>query len=68
MNRSNSSNVQYGAPGTGKQAVRRERAGRRCEVPTCMTVLSTYNAAETCWLHTTATRKHPLAPNLDPIH
>jgi hypothetical protein len=68
MIRSNSNSVQYGAPGSGKHAVQRQRAGRQCEVTTCVTVLSTYNAAGTCWLHTTATRKHALAPTLGPIH
>jgi hypothetical protein len=62
MNRSNSNSVQYGVPLASKQAVHRERAGRCCEVPTCETVLSTYNTSTTCWLHTTATRRHALAP------
>lgn len=66
MNRSNG-NVQYGAPHAGKQAMRRERAGRRCESPECQTVLSTYNTSATCWLHTAATRRLALAPNTDPI-
>ena len=68
MNRSNSNNVQYGVPATGKHATRRERAGRLCEVPTCETVLSTYNSSATCWLHTAATPRHPLAPNAEPMH
>jgi hypothetical protein len=67
MNRSNSSNVQYGAPQTGKQATHREPAGRRCAFPGCETLLSTYNASATCWFHTAATPRHPLAPNTDPI-
>jgi hypothetical protein len=67
MNRSNSNSVQYGVPRANKQALQRERAGRRCEVPTCETVLSTYNDSTTCWLHTTATRKHALAPTTDPV-
>jgi hypothetical protein len=62
MNRTNSNNVQYGVPLASKQAVHRERTGRRCEVLSCDTVLSTYNTSTTCWLHTTATRRHALAP------
>ncbi|HEX3301136.1 MAG TPA: hypothetical protein VHW68_13650 [Actinomycetota bacterium] len=67
MNRSNSSSVQYGVPQTGKQALRREPAGRRCAFPACETVLSTYNTSPTCWVHTTATPRHPLAPSTNPI-
>ncbi|HJX08609.1 MAG TPA: hypothetical protein VJ736_11120 [Actinomycetota bacterium] len=67
MKRSNSSTVQYGVPAAAKQAEKRAQAGRRCEVLTCETVLSTYNSSPTCWLHTTATRKHPLAPTADPL-
>jgi len=67
MNRSSSSNVQYGVPVANKQAVRRAQAGRLCEFPACEPVLSTYNSSTTCWLHTTATPRHPLAPNAEPI-
>jgi hypothetical protein len=67
MNKSNSANVQYGVPVAKRQAARRAEAGRRCEVPECGTVLSTYNASPTCWLHTTATRRHPLAPTIDTV-
>jgi hypothetical protein len=67
MNRSSSSSVQYGAPQASKQATRRERAGRLCEFPGCETVLSTYNSSATCWLHTAATPRHPLAPDADPL-
>ena len=62
MNGSNNGSVQYGSPTAAKQASKRPRAGRRCEIPGCVTLLSTYNASTTCWLHTTATRRHPLAP------
>jgi len=67
MNRSNSNSVQYGVPLASKQAVRREPAGRRCEVAACETVLSTYNTSTTCWLHTTATKRHALAPTTEPL-
>jgi hypothetical protein len=67
MNRSNSNSVQYGVPLANKQALHRERAGRRCEVAACETVLSTYNTSTACWLHTTATRRHALAPTTEPL-
>ena len=62
MNRANSATVQYGTPGSGKDAASRAQAGRRCEAPGCMTVLSTYNSATTCWLHSAPTPRHALAP------
>jgi hypothetical protein len=65
MKRSNSPAVEYGVPVASKQASRRAEAGRRCAVASCTTLLSTYNASTTCWLHTTATPKHPLAPSTD---
>lgn len=55
--------VQYGPPGSGKGATARASQGRLCDEPSCTTVLSTYNASTTCWLHTGATTKHPLAPS-----
>jgi hypothetical protein len=67
MNKSNSASVQYGVPVAKARAAQRAEAGRRCEVPKCETVLSTYNASPTCWLHTTATRRHPLEPVVSPI-
>ena len=68
MKRSNSPAVDYGVPVASKQASSRAKPGRRCEVASCTTVLSTYNASTTCWLHTTATPKHALAPATDPLH
>jgi len=62
MNRANGADVRYGTPGTGKDAASRAEAGRRCELPGCETVLSTYNAAATCWLHSAPTQRHALAP------
>jgi hypothetical protein len=61
MNGSNNGTVQYGVPIPAKQASTRPRAGRECEVGGCVTLLSTYNPSTTCWLHTTATTRHPLA-------
>ena len=60
MNRTNSAEVRYGAPSASKQAASRAKAGRRCEVASCGTVLSTYNAATTCWLHSSPTHRHAL--------
>ncbi|MEX1264817.1 MAG: hypothetical protein WEE66_12960 [Actinomycetota bacterium] len=53
--------VHYGPPGSGKGMVTRSSQGRHCEEPGCTTVLSTYNASSTCWLHTGPALKHPLA-------
>ena len=61
MNRANSATVQYGTPGSGKDAASRPQAGRRCEATGCTTVLSTYNAATTCWLHSAPNPRHALA-------
>jgi hypothetical protein len=62
MNRAKSADVRYGPPAAGKDASSRSRTGRRCEVAGCVTVLSTYNSATTCWLHSSATLRHALAP------
>jgi hypothetical protein len=62
MNRTNSAEVRYGTPTAGKGAASRSKAGRQCEVPNCDTVLSTYNSATTCWLHSQPTQRHALAP------
>jgi hypothetical protein len=61
MNGSNNGTVQYGVPVAAKQADKRPRAGRRCAFGGCVTLLSTYNSSPTCWLHTTAVPRHPLA-------
>jgi hypothetical protein len=60
MSRS-STTTQYGTPGRGKAVTDRAATGRACEYPGCTTVLSTYNASPTCWLHTQPNLKHPLA-------
>ena len=44
----------FGRPDRGKEASTRPARGRICAYPGCSTVLSTYNAAEVCWLHTPA--------------
>jgi hypothetical protein len=62
MNRTNSAEVRYGPPAKGKEAASRARTGRQCEVAGCGTVLSTYNSATTCWLHSSPTHRHALAP------
>jgi hypothetical protein len=43
--------VPLGSPGRGKDAASRAAAGRRCLFAECATILSTYNASATCWLH-----------------
>lgn len=53
--------VVFGPPGRGKDALSRASKGRHCDQPGCTTVLSTYNATGTCWLHTTPQYRHPLA-------
>jgi len=51
----------FGPPGRGKDVASRAARGRACATPGCETVLSTYNASTTCWLHTASTYRHPLA-------
>jgi hypothetical protein len=51
--------VEYGVPLPGKAQARSSR-GRPCEYPGCTTVLSTYNSATTCWLHSQPSRRRPL--------
>lgn len=51
----------FGAPDRGKDASSRPERGRICGQDGCTTVLSTYNASETCWLHTQPTTRHSLA-------
>jgi hypothetical protein len=55
-----SGGVQYGTPDRGKDSVFREAQGRLCADPSCMTVLSTYNRSNTCFLHTAPSYRHPL--------
>jgi hypothetical protein len=54
-------NVHFGPPDRGKDAASRPSRGRPCDMVGCETVLSTYNSSTTCWLHTNATYRHPLA-------
>lgn len=56
-----SSTARFGPPARGKGAQARSAAGRLCDAPGCATVLSTYNAAPTCFLHSEPTVRHPLA-------
>lgn len=62
MTRANTADVRYGPPDTGRSAAARAQSGRQCEVAGCLTVLSTYNAALTCWLHSAPAFRHALAP------
>ena len=61
MKNKNGGRVNYGTPQTGKNAASRSASGRRCEVSGCPTVLSTYNDATTCWLHSPGNPRHALA-------
>jgi hypothetical protein len=49
----------YGTPTVPRKS--RPPKGRTCEQPGCNTVLSTYNAKTTCWLHTNGEYRHALA-------
>jgi hypothetical protein len=53
--------ARFGPPDRGKGTLSRAAAGRLCDEPGCATVLSTYNAATTCFLHSAPTTRHPLA-------
>ena len=43
--------TQFGVPARGKGPGSRSARGRVCEEPGCGTILSTYNASPTCWMH-----------------
>jgi hypothetical protein len=60
MAKANDGKVQFGPPGRGKDAASRAITGRHCDYPGCATVLSTYNASSTCWLHTGPATRHAL--------
>ena len=60
MSVKSSTQTQFGAPARKGGPVR-SSGGRRCEAPGCNTILSTYNAATKCYLHTPSTTRHPLA-------
>jgi hypothetical protein len=48
------------APGSKPIKVRGS-SGRRCSAPACPTVISIYNDADRCWLHSDPARRPPLA-------
>jgi hypothetical protein len=56
----NSNQTQYGTPNRKGVPVRSTQ-GRKCSFPGCGTVLSIYNAATECFLHSPSTKRHPLA-------
>lgn len=62
MAKAQSGEVQYGPPSPGKGAASRARIGRHCTASGCTTVLSTYNASTTCWVHSPPAYRHALAP------
>ena len=51
--------VEFGTPERGKSKAKSAR-GRLCTYSGCTTVLSIYNASDTCWQHTQAPLRHPL--------
>lgn len=59
MVRSTSGRVQYGTPDRGKQKSS-GTAKTLCTAVGCTTVLSVYNSATTCYLHSEPTYRHPL--------
>jgi hypothetical protein len=62
MTRPASSDVRYGTPDARTSKTHEHRRGRRCDHAGCETVLSSYNSATTCWLHSSPAPKHALAP------
>ena len=43
-----------------KPIAARGSRGRRCSEPACTTVISVYNSADRCWLHSAPERRLPL--------
>ena len=60
MINSASGSSRSGSPDAVKAERLRPPKGRRCEEPGCDTVLSTYNAADRCYLHTAPSLRHAL--------
>jgi hypothetical protein len=60
MAKAKDGSVQFGPPARGKGAASRATVGRMCDHAGCSTLLSTYNASTTCWLHTGPSTRHPL--------
>jgi hypothetical protein len=60
MARSSRGNAQVGAPVRGKEAASRAPSGRVCEQEGCTTILSTYNRATHCSVHTEPAYRHAL--------
>ena len=52
---------EFGTPSRGHEASTRPTHGRVCAKPGCTTILSTYNSASVCWLHTEPSRRPPLS-------
>lgn len=46
---------------SGAKPIARGTTGRACLEPGCTTVISVYNTADRCWLHTHGERRPPLA-------
>ena len=55
-----SERAHFGTPQRGREAESRPPRGRLCDQPGCSTVLSTYNSATSCWLHTVPSFSRPV--------
>jgi hypothetical protein len=55
-----SERVHFGTPQRGRESGSRPARGRLCDQPGCPTVLSTYNSASSCWLHTIPSYARPI--------
>jgi hypothetical protein len=51
----------FGAPTRGKDSPTQAGSGRACSWMGCTTILSTYNTATSCWLHTQPSMRPPLS-------
>ncbi len=60
MASSNRGGAQVGAPQRGKERSTRAALGRVCSSEGCATILSTYNRATQCSLHTEPSYRHAL--------
>jgi hypothetical protein len=51
----------FGAPTRSKDSPTQAGRGRACSFEGCTTILSTYNTAASCWLHTQPSMRPPLS-------
>jgi hypothetical protein len=57
------STTRFGTPERGKGSEARPEKGRACAEPGCMTLLSTYNTDDRCYVHVAPSFRHPLYRN-----